>query len=916
VQKNGDNAGNLFAALYKEVRDFEKGVTLLLWGCLLFRSIKETGKSVNGKLKDLRIVKNITKKQTNQLLRTERELRGWSQKYVAEQLGADHYYLSRWERGTAVPSPYYRQKLCALFGKNARELGLLREEMLLPNSSSHLEQEITSTDALQREETPIYDPSLPLFVAEETGLVGRDDLVKQMKERLCIEQVTRSIALTGLPGAGKTTLAAALAQDSALRQHFADGILWAGLGPNPDLISHLSRWGMLLGLPTAESSKLTTVEEWIKAVHLLIGSRRMLLMIDDAWRVEAALSLQVGGPHCAHLLTSRLPLVVLQFAPNATLTVPELSPESGLTLLSRLIPDVVEREPETARHLVEAASGLPLALTIMGKYLRRESYSRQPRRIGAALKRLLNARERLLLTLPQSALEPSSNLSIGVPLSLHTVIAVGERGLSRSAQEALRALSVFPAKPNSMTEEAALAVSGANGETLDELTDSGLLEGCEYGRYCMHQLIADYARTHVPVRSASQRFLLYMINNAVLHRKDHEKLAQEQENIAVALQEAWQENHLAEYVCGVNAFAPFLLVRGQFPKAQTYLLRAEQAARTLASSSVLATTLLYLGKVHYHQGDLEQAARVLDEGLAIARQYDHSECLCLLLDTLGIIARASGSYQLAEQYHQEGLLLARTQGEQELICVLLKSLGIDLGEQGHYQEEARCYQEGILLARQAGDTERLAELLINLGQATFACGDYAQAMDHSREALQICRQMGYRHAMTTLLADLGGMATDQKDYAQGEIYLREALSLARQMEHRHLIGVSLVNLGATVLELGDDQQAESYLQEALHIARQIKRQWLLCGVLHGIGDLYLKREQFAQALEMFQELQTLVSQENREYQAVALYGLARGKLGLGDLAEARKLGQESVHLFQKMKNRQLPEVKAWLEQIS
>src|SRR6266436_2747272 len=64
----------------------------------------------------------------NQQLKQARELRGWSQKYVADQIGADNYYLSRWERGTASPSPYYRNKLCVLFGKNARELGLLQDE--------------------------------------------------------------------------------------------------------------------------------------------------------------------------------------------------------------------------------------------------------------------------------------------------------------------------------------------------------------------------------------------------------------------------------------------------------------------------------------------------------------------------------------------------------------------------------------------------------------------------------------------------------------------------------------------------------------------------------------------------------------------------------------------------------------------
>ena len=63
----------------------------------------------------------------NQFLKEARELRGWSQKYVAEQIGADHYYLSRWERGTASPSPYYRSKLCALFGLDARALGLVAD---------------------------------------------------------------------------------------------------------------------------------------------------------------------------------------------------------------------------------------------------------------------------------------------------------------------------------------------------------------------------------------------------------------------------------------------------------------------------------------------------------------------------------------------------------------------------------------------------------------------------------------------------------------------------------------------------------------------------------------------------------------------------------------------------------------------
>jgi ribosome-binding protein aMBF1 (putative translation factor) len=43
----------------------------------------------------------------NQKLREARELRGWSQEDVAEQLGefVDKSTISRWERGVAIPRP-------------------------------------------------------------------------------------------------------------------------------------------------------------------------------------------------------------------------------------------------------------------------------------------------------------------------------------------------------------------------------------------------------------------------------------------------------------------------------------------------------------------------------------------------------------------------------------------------------------------------------------------------------------------------------------------------------------------------------------------------------------------------------------------------------------------------------------------
>ena len=64
----------------------------------------------------------------NQQLRYEREVRGWSQNRVAQEIGTTLNSVSMWERGLAIPSPYFREQLCRLFEKNAQELGFLEEK--------------------------------------------------------------------------------------------------------------------------------------------------------------------------------------------------------------------------------------------------------------------------------------------------------------------------------------------------------------------------------------------------------------------------------------------------------------------------------------------------------------------------------------------------------------------------------------------------------------------------------------------------------------------------------------------------------------------------------------------------------------------------------------------------------------------
>lgn len=856
-------------------------------------------------------MKQVPRRTPNQLLKAERELRGWSQKYVADQIGADHYYLSRWEHGSAFPSPYYRQKLCALFGKNARELGLLRAEAPAGGETPEQQRALAPNPAGQR----INDPAIPPPFASGYGLVGRAEMLRRLKQRLFDSRNVVLSALNGIPGVGKTSLALALAYDEEVIEHFRDGILWSGLGPEPNTLGLLSRWGLLLGIAAAERATLTSVEAWIIALHAAIGDRKLLLVIDDAWKLEDALALKVGGPRCAYIVTTRFPQLAIQFAADGATVVEELNEDDSLALLAQLVPEFVARMPEEARALARAVRGLPLGLLLIGKYLQAQTYNGQLRRLQTALARLHQAEARLQLAEPRALIEQSPSLPPGQPISLESLIEVGEQQLNSQASHALRALAVFPAKPNSFSEAAAMAICNVPVEILDELSDAGLLEGRGPERYALHQTIADYARTRLTDTAAYSRMAGYYADFVEAHAEDFDELDREAVNIDAALQAALEHHLHADLVRGVNAFAHFLDTRGLLAQAENYLRHARAAAPLLQDKAGLAATLLNSGVVMVRRGDYAHAETYLQEGLALAREINHRDHLIGLLQASGMLAQRQGKAQQAASALQEGLALARAAGDNARISLLLKDLGTLEATQGNYNQGEIYWQEGLALARQNGDREAISLLLLNLGQLASERGDFQQAETLLQDALTVARQIGHDEAISLLLTNLGVLAGDQKNYAVAEKYLQEGLVVARQIGYRERIGLLLTNLGWIASEQEKYAQAESYFQESVALAGEIGHQWLLCGTLRFLGELQLMQKRFTEAEATFRKVLDLATEGNQRMHGEALFGLARVAQARGDHAKARELGEASLAVLAAIGQATASSTRQWLDTL-
>jgi transcriptional regulator with XRE-family HTH domain len=118
------------------------------------------------------MTKKAAQATPNQLLRRARLERGWTQKEVADRIGAPlDLNVTRWERGTAWPSAYYVQKLCELFSKSASELGLLPPQ---------LEATVISQPGPTRSEHELPTGTITLLFA---GMEGSTRLLKQVGDR-------------------------------------------------------------------------------------------------------------------------------------------------------------------------------------------------------------------------------------------------------------------------------------------------------------------------------------------------------------------------------------------------------------------------------------------------------------------------------------------------------------------------------------------------------------------------------------------------------------------------------------------------------------------------------------------------------------------------------------------------------------
>jgi WD40 repeat protein len=191
------------------------------------------------------------------------------------------------------------------------------------------------------------------------------------------------VGVKGMGGIGKSVLAAALARDLAVQAAFPDGIVWLPIGREPNLPARQEELYLFL---TGQRENFRDAIQGRSFLSVALEGKTCLVILDDVWDSSHTEAFPVvTGSATRYLITTRNAEVLQTLnAPPVSLDV--LSPDQALSLLADWAGQPVANLPLIAHEVARECGYLPLALAMVGAFVRHnpESWDRALHRLQTA----------------------------------------------------------------------------------------------------------------------------------------------------------------------------------------------------------------------------------------------------------------------------------------------------------------------------------------------------------------------------------------------------------------------------------------------------------------------------------------------------------------------------------------------------
>ncbi|MHC5736321.1 tetratricopeptide repeat protein [Nostoc sp.] len=693
--------------------------------------------------------------------------------------------------------------------------------------------------------------------------VGREAELQNLHEMLQENNQVVIAAITGMGGLGKTELALQYAM--AHRENYKGGICWllAKAGDVGIQIVQFARTQLDLNPPQYLDGDLPSQVKYCWQ-HWREGD--VLVVLDDLndySKVETYLLPQL--PRFKVLITTRLQLDLPQ---SFTLNV--LGESAAVELLQLWVRQKVTEESATAaKKLCERLGYLPLALNLVGRYIKK-------RRIFLAeMVQRLDAKGKALNHQALALDEKDRTCTLNVKRGVIAAFELSWEELSNDAKELGVLLSLFASAPIPWL----LVENVETGKDAEQLEDSRveleslhLLQGED--SYQLHQLIREFFQLKQAEFNQVEEFKRSLCRVMVAIAKDipDTPILKQINNVSPAIPHlAEVANNLIQYLSDAdliwvfNGNIRFYEAQGLYNQALTWCDQGLKVTKKRLGEEHpdVASILNNLAGLYSSQGRYSEAEPLYLQTLELRQRLleEGHPNVVASLNNLAELYRSQGIYSKAEPLYLEALKLwQHQQREEDLdIAASLNNLALLYDSQGRYKEAEPLYWQALELTRRLLGEEHpnVATSLNNLAAFYDFQGRYSKAETLYLEALELMQRLrGKEHPdVASSLNNLAGLYYSQGRYSETELLYKQASELRQRLlgEEHPYIAQSLNNLALLYNSQRRYKEAEPLYKQALALNRKLlgEKHPDVATNLNNLAQLYRNQGRYSEAETLF-----------------------------------------------------------------
>ncbi len=422
--------------------------------------------------------------------------------------------------------------------------------------------------------------------------------------------------------------------------------------------------------------------------------------------------------------------------------------------------------------------------------------------------------------------------------SLRAVFDHSWKLLTEQEKLSLRQMSVFR---GDFDRKAAEQVTGIDLPVLSALVDKSLMERAGNGRYRLHELIRQYAYSHLQedpqeLGGTRDRHTCYYLDKV---QAAEELIKSQRQNDALHefildlddFRWAWdwavQESYLNELRQVAHPLMLFLELRNTFHEGEAFFRQAVEKARSFVTGSesgqdveeiLLGEMLSPLGWFSFRLGYLDEAFEHIREASTLLRKHNQTASLATNLWHFANVCWFAGLFDEAIQAIEEALNIYRQLKHMWGIANMVIYLGVFALEQGDYDRAYQLLQEGLSQARVCGDPRLISFAVIYLDRTPQAKVRYAEMKPLLEEILEYAVQTRNRYGKGVVLERMALAEQARGDIARARQLLGESIELFEEIEDLWSYTRVLTYLGRLIFSEGDPGKAWQVYTWALRTA--------------------------------------------------------------------------------------------------